>query len=352
MKKPFTLFYIIYLFIPGGIIFSQVDKIAEKCPQGMISYWQLDEFGDVSMFSDSYGGHFAKVLNNVHPTQDSGIVNSSRFFYNSSSVTVPNNEVYNWGTHTSFSIELWIKTTQPGTGNKVFIGRYSTNTQAAWWLGFGNNNKAIFLIRDSSGVSVTLEGKKIINDGKWHHIVGVRNDSLKVMQLFVDGIQDNIISTFFTGDFSGDSPIYIGYYTDAFHYSGWLDEIAVYNIALNKTIIENHYKNGLEGKSYCDQFTTDIKGIKSVPVQYSLGQNYPNPFNPTTHMNFSISNSGNVNLTIYNILGEKISTLVNRFLKAGTYSMEFDASKLSSGIYFYELRANNFMEVKKMILQK
>ena len=338
MKKLFAIFCIINLVIPNGISFSQVDKITEKCPQGMISYWQLDEFGDVSMFSDSYGGHFAKVLNSVHPTQDSGIVNSSRFFYNSSSVTVPNNEVYNWGAHTSFSIELWIKTTQPGTGNKVFIGRYSTNTQAAWWLGFGNNNKAIFLIRDSSGASVTLEGKKIINDGKWHHIVGVRNDSLKVMQLFVDGIEDNIISTFFQGDFSGDSPIYIGYYTDAFHYSGWLDEIAVYNVALNKTIIENHYKNGLAGKSYCDQFTTDIQGISDVPREYSLEQNFPNPFNPSTTITFSIHNSGNVNLTIYNILGENISSLVHKFLNAGKYSIEFDASNLPSGIYFYELR--------------
>ena len=89
--------------------------------------------------------------------------------------------------HTSFSVELWIKTTQPGTGNKVFIGRYSNNSQTAWWLGFGNNNKAIFSIRRFLRDRELAEGKKIINDGKWHHIVGIRNDSLKVMQLFVDG---------------------------------------------------------------------------------------------------------------------------------------------------------------------
>ena len=347
MKKIYSYFFILFLLVPSEFIFSQV-----SCPKGMISYWQLDEFGDVNMFADSYGSYFAYVQNSNHPTQDSGIVNSSRFFYNSSSVSVPDNKVYNFNSHTSFSVEVWIKTTQPGTGNKVFIGRYSSNSQTAWWLGFGNDNKPIFLIRDSSGIETSLEGKKVINDGKWHHITGIRNDTLKVMQLYVDGAQDNIVSTFFKGDFSGSSPVYIGYYTDGYHYSGWLDEVAIYKIALTKIQIENHYKNGLAGKSYCDKFTTDIKSNSDAPLQYSLEQNYPNPFNPTTHMNFSISNSGNVSLIIYNILGKKISTLVNSFLKAGTYSIEFDASKLPSGIYFYELRANSFMEVKKMILEK
>ena len=347
MKKIYSYFFILFLLVPSESIFSQA-----SCPKGMISYWQLDEFGDVNMFADSYGGNFALVQNSNHPSQDSGIVNSSRFFYNSSSVSVPDNKVYNFDSHTSFSVEVWIKTTQPGTGNKVFIGRYSTNSQTAWWLGFGGDNKPVFLVRDSAGIETSLEGKKIINDGKWHHIVGIRNDTLKVLQIYVDGVEDNIVSTFFKGDFSGSSPVYIGYYTDGYHYSGWLDEVAVYKVALTKTLIKNHYNSGLTGKSYCDQFTTDINNNVDIPRQYSLEQNYPNPFNPTTNINFSISNSGNVNITIYNILGEKISTLINNSLRVGKYSIEFDASKFPSGIYFYELRANDFREVKKMILQK
>ena len=88
------------------------------------------------------------------------------------------------------------------------------------------------------------------------------------MQLFVDGSEDNIVSTFFTGDFSGNSPVYIGYYINGYHYSGWLDEIAIYKVALTKTQIENHYKNGLAGKSYCDQFTTDIKSTSDATIEY------------------------------------------------------------------------------------
>ena len=353
MNKDFIYFFILILIIPFRLILSQVDKIEETCPQGMISYWKLDEFGDVSIFTDSYGDHNALVQNNNHPSEDSGIVNSSRFFYNSSAVEVPDNDVYDWGIHTSFSVELWIKTTQPGTGNKVFIGRHGDNSHMAWWLGFGNDNKVLFSVSDTDGVSSTLEGKTKINDGKWHYVVGIRNDSLSVLQLFIDGIEENRVSTFFTGDFSGKSPIYIAYYLNGYHYSGWIDEIAVYKTALSKDQIEKHYNNGLSGKGYCDSFTTDIKNSNSGVINsYILNQNYPNPFNPSTLISFSIPEQENVKLDVYNILGQHISSLVKGELNAGFHNVKFEARNIPSGIYFYKLETNKFINVKKMILQK
>jgi hypothetical protein len=89
-----------------------------------------------------------------------------------------------------------------------------------------------------------------------------------------------------------------------------------------------------------------------VAKKFSLGQNYPNPFNPTTKINFTIPESGNVTLKIYNSLGEEVSILMNGELKAGTYEANFNASNLSSGIYFYSLRTGNFSETKKMLLLK
>ena len=89
-----------------------------------------------------------------------------------------------------------------------------------------------------------------------------------------------------------------------------------------------------------------------VPSSYSLSQNYPNPFNPTTKINFAIPKSGMVSLKIYNILGKEVSTLVNQNMGVGIYTYEFDASRLSSGIYFYRLNVNGFSAVKKMSLVK
>jgi hypothetical protein len=103
---------------------------------------------------------------------------------------------------------------------------------------------------------------------------------------------------------------------------------------------------------------SNIVGItpenSEVPKQFSLGQNYPNPFNPGTKIKFQISGSSAAQtfLAVYDIGGKKISLLVNEELKPGSYEINFDASGLSSGVYFYKLRAGNFVDTKKMILVK
>ena len=92
--------------------------------------------------------------------------------------------------------------------------------------------------------------------------------------------------------------------------------------------------------------------INSQPKEYALMQNYPNPFNPTTTIEYSIPENGNVKLKIYNSLGEEVATLVNEYKTVGNLKFNFDASALPSGIYFYRINANNFSSVKKLILLK
>lgn len=88
----------------------------------------------------------------------------------------------------------------------------------------------------------------------------------------------------------------------------------------------------------------------SVPLNFILSQNYPNPFNPETKISFSITKKSFVTLNIYNALGSKISELVREEKEAGRYEIDFNASGLSTGIYFYGLKAGNFLQTKKMIL--
>lgn len=98
--------------------------------------------------------------------------------------------------------------------------------------------------------------------------------------------------------------------------------------------------------------SVDNKLYQDLPQQFSLSQNYPNPFNPSTSIEFQIPQSGFVTLNIFDVLGKEAATLVNEEKNAGSYSVNFDASHLSSGIYFYELRAGNFIQIKKMSLIK
>lgn len=90
----------------------------------------------------------------------------------------------------------------------------------------------------------------------------------------------------------------------------------------------------------------------SVPVKYSLDQNFPNPFNPTTKIKYSIMNPGFVSLKLFDVLGREVASLVNEFQDSGSYSLNFNASSLSSGIYIYKISSGDFVQSKKMILIK
>jgi hypothetical protein len=89
-----------------------------------------------------------------------------------------------------------------------------------------------------------------------------------------------------------------------------------------------------------------------VAREYRLEQNYPNPFNPSTTIRFTIPNTENVQLDVFDMLGRKVATLVNQRLAAGTYTVQFNASQLSSGMYFYRISAGNFKQAMKMMLIK
>ena len=89
-----------------------------------------------------------------------------------------------------------------------------------------------------------------------------------------------------------------------------------------------------------------------IPSGFSLSQNYPNPFNPVSKIKYSIPQTSPVQLKVFDILGNKITTLVNKEQTAGSYEVEFNGSDLASGIYFYRLNAGEFTSVKKMLLLK
>ncbi len=89
-----------------------------------------------------------------------------------------------------------------------------------------------------------------------------------------------------------------------------------------------------------------------VPTIFSLGRNYPNPFNPKTTISYQVMLPGNVEITIFNSLGQEVATLVNEFKDAGNFEVQWDASNLSSGIYFYKMTAGDFISIQKMILMK
>jgi len=116
--------------------------------------------------------------------------------------------------------------------------------------------------------------------------------------------------------------------------------------------LPSFYIPGLITKLVSAKVTSVQQEEISIPDEITLLQNYPNPFNPSTTIKFSLPSSGNATLKIYNTLGEEVAVLLDKELATGNYEVEWNASGLPSGVYFYHLQAEGFVETKKMILMK
>jgi hypothetical protein len=116
------------------------------------------------------------------------------------------------------------------------------------------------------------------------------------------------------------------------------------------------YNNlGYGAYSNTNQFVTTLTDLENTiiqPFEYSLNQNYPNPFNPSTSIKYAISSKQFVTLKVYDVIGNEVAILVSEEKPASNYEVSFDASKLSSGVYYYQLRSGEFIQTKKMIYLK
>jgi hypothetical protein len=118
------------------------------------------------------------------------------------------------------------------------------------------------------------------------------------------------------------------------------------NVELNK------FYKAIEGQGLTEIIIGISQISSEVPKSYYLYQNYPNPFNPVTKIKFDLGKESFVKLNVFDVTGRRVSSLVNQKLAAGTYETDFDASVLSSAVYFYRLETETFSSTKKMILIK
>lgn len=135
--------------------------------------------------------------------------------------------------------------------------------------------------------------------------------------------------------------------------NGEIPDLAVITI-----IVNDQFLNPAASGSYAEidnlsfEPLTDVEDEDVLLKDYKLEQNFPNPFNPTTAIKFSIPESGNTTIKVFNVLGSEIATLLDEVKESGMHEVVFNAANLPSGAYFYSIEVNNFREVKKMILMK
>ena len=223
--------------------------------------------------------------------------------------------VYNWG--------VWM--------NGPAVGGWSNPTGNDWGVGLRTNSL-----------------KKMFDNGT--HGDAVSGDHIYSLQqtFYKDSLNNTVGQVFKFGLYAGDNEGGKGGYGNN-HVENINDGAATYTLASDFGSINPKW---FRAWNYDLHKPTSVSRVDGVPLSYALDQNYPNPFNPSTTINYSIPVSGRVTMRIFNVLGQEVGTLLNSDQSAGKYQLTFDASRYSSGVYFYRIEAGTFSAVKKMMLLK
>jgi hypothetical protein len=167
---------------------------------------------------------------------------------------------------------------------------------------------------------------------------------------YKDSINNTIGQVFKFGLYGGDNEGGQGGYGNN-HVENINDADTIYTVASQYGSINPKYFRAWDYGN--NRPATGVSRIATTsPLTYALDQNYPNPFNPSTTINYSIPNASKVTLSVFNVLGQEVAQLVNESQIAGRYQVSFDASRFSTGVYFYRVEAGSFSAVKKMLLVK
>jgi len=254
----------------------------------------------------------------------------------------------------SFALDFWFAAADslPGFGTRMVIKEslpaqnWNDFNYQIWSTGGGDVTAASFAPPSGRTGGVTGALDTTITPDEWYRIEYVfRADQDTAFSRLYDA--DNELISSSGGVVTGDpnlsaGPFRVGAYTPAIQgtptdfFSGMVDEMKFYNY-----VPDNYRAEG-----------TPVEKPDRMPVKVTMDRNYPNPFSETTTISYALSQTGDATLTVYDVLGRKVATLVDNLVQAGRHEVRFDASGLASGVYFYRLQTENVTKVRRMVVVK
>lgn len=249
----------------------------------------------------------------------------------------------------NLSFSFWAKGTSQDSTFRSFI---STVNNDPFNFAIDNGDRLLFTVQTREiPLNLTIEDL-VTNPGSWYHYAAVyrAGDYLRVYR---DGIElGSLYGTIPRGINLTSEEVFFGASVtrtesneDALFFKGSLDEIRFYNHDLSDDQVDSVFVE--ESKTPVSSESENF-----IPEEFKLYQNYPNPFNPSTVIGFDIPENGLASLKVYDLTGRLVATLIDNNVSAGRYQLTFNAARLSSGVYFYELKTNAFSTVKKFTLIK
>ncbi len=321
---------------------------------GLVGFWSFDD--STAYDSSGYGNHGSVYgePNLIHGIKGTAFEFDGIDDY----ILIPDSD---WlDTDSSMSISLWIKPDSFAAGGSKFLGKwYAAPQQGDWLFSLSSVDSCggdciswyVYLANYGEFGYTSIGASDISNFlgiGEWNYIA-VTFDTGYVKSYYnselINEVESQVKYTSL-GEYSTDD-IYIGRYRsnyEGYKFFGALDEIRIYERALGESEIVDLY-NQVTAIEPQNEATV-------LPDHPELIQNCPNPFNPMTAISYRLPVASIVELNIYNLLGQKVASLVNDKQKAGYHQVKWDATGYGSGVYYYELFTGEDREVKKMILLK
>ncbi len=323
-----------FVLPPGNTALAE--EPVTYCPDGMLSYWKLDETA-CDRYVDSYGGNDGLCCESDNndlcekcPATDTGIIGGGQLFDGENTeINVPADATLNWGINDSFSIEFWMKRLPPppdadNNNNEVIVGRDVDNNNVDndnvdktnllhWWVGVQNKSgSACFVLKDSSGETIGyLEGTADLANDVWHHVVAVRNADEDQIFLYVDGELVASADTIYNDGFASmTAPLNIGHLLGGYHFDGMIDDVALYDKALSSEEITQRYDNVIIVEDLYAHLLTDDekvnkkikKAIEYIQDNLTLCKNVKKVFDDSkkaVKTLMSVDDSDILNTTIY-----------------------------------------------------
>jgi hypothetical protein len=264
--------------------------------------------------STNNGLNWAPTVLNIANTRSLIISNNNIIAGTMSGIYISSNNGSNWN-QTSLNNKIVLSLAvdgnniYAGTGTSGSIGVYLSTNNGVNWNQIGLSNRTVY--------SLAISGNNIFagtDYGVYHSTNNGANWTIKNEGFFV--------------------------------------QTEVYSLMIKNNYIFAGSSQGIWRRNISEVITNNQQISEIIPSSYSLSQNYPNPFNSMCNVQFSMCNTGNVKLVVYDVMGREVQTLVNERLQAGTYEVSFDGSKLNSGVYFYKLTTEGFSETKRMLMIK
>lgn len=247
---------------------------------------------------------------------------------------------YNLNTGTSgFTISMWLNNLVTPASTRYLFGD-AGHSFRCFVGGVAPTGGAI--LRGTGVTDVPING--IFPGPTVIHIV--YDSATTSIKIYKNGVLDNTVVQTAPLNFTAGTGFSVGGYSSSAGLEGLMDEFRFYKRALGQAEITATWNQNLGVITSVTPITTQI------PKEYKLSQNYPNPFNPVTKINYSLPKSGFVTMKVYDMLGREVVNLISENKTAGNYSVDFNASNLTSGVYFYRLESNGFVDTKKMMLVK